>query len=615
MKKKHHKKQKQIQSQPKYNWFGTVASPLKRSKAPLISFLGLPPLKKQPKKTSSGVNFLGGANPSFSIKPSSLFIKERITTKKKRLSKWGDADMDGSPNWFDCDASNWAKDAENPVMSDTKGGVIGPQDKPVIKKRNIFERTKAWGKKQLPTKEGFDPKGAQEERDLTRLGELQQKKERQKQDIAEVKSKKAEILRIESEGGIVPAEEKKALDKKLKTQSKFEKELAKRQTVEELYAKTREAFGLGGPLGVQRAKEIAIEARLAAGKQATQKQIVALMAAEKKTALWGKEGRARRLAKAIPGIAQAEGVLGVVSGYGLGVGGHYTKEMRAKSARVRRLTQVAAGQVFGAGLTSIPSSSEPRGRGRPAGPSGEYKIGGKPVYEDDFRQWEIKQKSLNRMLPSNVQSQSLNPEYIEYMKQQQAQKEMEGKMKQMQQQNTQQQSNLSPGERLQQTYQNQDGEDMSMDMGQENVEGVDMPIPSDQAPQTEGMTNEAVQAIAEARRRTYVRSSQDEIKIAQHTAQQQDQILKAPNFMKGELKAAGGGMLSPVGPQIMDAPNAFTGEMRNINKNASDLGEVRLSERPQTNPFSETYLEIELGSGKPVIRHRPREKWMDGSAL
>ena len=85
--------------------------------------------------------------------------------------------------------------------------------------------------------------------------------------------------------------------------------------------------------------------------------------------------------------------------------------------------------------------------------------------------------------------------------------------------------------------------------------------------------------------------------------------------MKGELKAAGGGILTPTGPQIMDAPNAFKGEMRNVYKQSSDLGEIRLSERPQTNPFGNEYLSIEIGSGKPVIRRRITEKWMDGSAL
>jgi len=173
------------------------------------------------------------------------------------------------------------------------------------------------------------------------------------------------------------------------------------------------------------------------------------------------------------------------------------------------------------------------------------------------------------MLPSAQQSAELNPEYVAYMQAQQEQ---------------------------QSTPQTETAPFME-------EEGMPPEAPNGEQQMLEQESG-------------YTRASPDEIKIAQYRAQQLDNPLYAPNFMKGQLRNAGGSILTPIGPNILDAPQIFKGEMRNIVKrNLNEEGEIKIGERPSVNPYGETYLEIELGSGKPVIRKRPREKWISGEAL
>jgi hypothetical protein len=557
---------KHKQKEPEYNWFGTTSKSSK-TKYKSISFLGLGKASKR-NPIKRDVSFLGKSNPNLKMTPSTLFRKENIK-KRKKLSRYGDADMDGTPNYLDCDPTNWMKDAKK-----------GPKLRDVLKK--TFEDIR-----NPPGSESRMNREISKELDTARHNIFEERKAlRQKKQYAN-------------------KEEMTMLNKQEKGLNKEAKFLAKQEGAEKLFKKYSEASKISGPAGSVAMKGAAIEEKRRSGGKVSQKQILAYEKALKKTKMFGKEGTAVRGLKAIaPGV---ESALGAVTGYGLGPKGTYTQEMRVKSARIKRMTQVAVGQLFGPALTARGFDSEPRARGRPSGPSGEYKIGGKPVYEEEYRQWEAKQNAMNRMLPSEVQSASLTPEYIEYMKAQEEKKRQEATIKALSQQQNQISTKGVPS-----TPQYEGQEQMSMAEDNE-MDNMTEDVPSDQAPITEGMTSEQAQAISEMRR-SYTRSSPDEIRQAQYAAEQKDNILSAPNFMKGELKAAGGSILTPNGPQIMDAPNAFKGELRNVTQ-GEDRPTVTLSERPQTNPYGDEYLEIELGSGKPVIRKRPREKWMTGEAL
>ena len=600
------------------------------------------------------VNFLGLA-PHKKEKP--LYRKESV--KSKHLSKWGDADMDGSPNYFDCDARNWLKDQQDPAVQQAEAQSMKGNDAQdiltqVAKKDAAFAaatappimeglKDAANTRKRRVTKEyiqtgikkglnlagekitnKFSAKGMKEYGARSYEGgfvagvkELfgkqkrgtaaEEELRRSKQDVAEKKR-----ALVASKGTMSEESYSKGLKEIAAMEAPIIAHEGKMAAAEKGYAKYREAIETPGLAGKIKLAQLKIDEKKAAGKIPTSKEIGALVKAEKKVKLFGEKGK--NVLVRVPG----GGTLLTVTGANLGAGGVYSKEQRAKSARVRRMTATASGLLFGPNLTrsgmGATFGSEPRGRGRPAGPSGEYRIGGRPVYEGEFREWEAKQGALNRMLPSEAQSATLNPEYIDYLKRKQEQERMPQQKavatQQMTQQGQQRQPQAGMGNPSTQE-QNMQGQDMEYDTQQtQEGEYVDQAGIIDTPEDMQLHMPEAPGAP----RREYMRSTPEEIRQAQYAAQQQDEILNAPNFMKGELKAAGGGLLTPVGPQIMDAPNAFKGEMRNVTQK-SDLGEIHLSERPQTNPYSDTYVDIELGSGKPVVRQRPREKWATGEAL
>ena len=96
------------------NWFGKQPKQKKgkpKNKSKLnsgsVSYLGL-----SPKQAPQRINFFGirKKNKQYKMTPSPLFRKESIN--QKHLSRYGDADMDGSPNYFDCDPKDFMKDAK-----------------------------------------------------------------------------------------------------------------------------------------------------------------------------------------------------------------------------------------------------------------------------------------------------------------------------------------------------------------------------------------------------------------------------------------------------------------------------------------------------------------------
>jgi len=577
-----------MQNDNTINWFG---SPVKRKtkhksnsrkKSTVlptqVSYLGFDTKQKVPTVNFLGINI---KNKKYKMTPSPLFKKESI--KKKKLSKWGDADMDGSPNYFDCDPTNFLKDAkrltgteEQKMLYDVKGKI--KEDK---RKNSVFRSVakdftrgfKTFEKPYEPLKEEHEKR-----KDIKiKLGKERQDAIREYKKLISNTTDKKKIKQIEDNY-------REHISEINQDEKQYEKS---GERLKELKEKTAghvellQRVGIGGRIDRAQAT---VDAAHAAGKPETAKQAAELAKAKKRAKLVGDIQTEGKLSREILTKVPLGQVGRVLSGAAVDKSGEYSRELKAKSNRVRRMTNFAAGAVFGNLTHGMYTSSEPRGRGRPPGPSGEYKIGGRPVYEGEFQQYASKQAALNRMLPSEQQSASLNPEYIAYMKAQKA---------------------AERGET--QTVMTEDGMPM---------EGIP------QANQNEGypsmgssIMQTGQQQLEMQQKRAYNKATPEEVKAAQYQAQAVDNPLMAPNFMKGELKATGGNILTPIGPSILDAPQVFKGEMRNVTKSNPDEGIIKLGERPQTNPTGDSWLDVEIGSGKPVIRKRITEKWMDGRAL
>ena len=552
------------------NWFGKQPKQKKgkvKNKSKLnynsVSYLGLSP-KQAPQK----INFFGirKKNKQYRMTPSPLFRKESIN--QKHLSKYGDVDMDGSPNINDCDPINFLKDAEE----DEQGNRPKIKEVGVVAElKKIYGGTSSKIKKQLLGPKRYSPlREARESINTAKKQRIQKEKE--------IK----ELLQYD-----LPDKERKKYEKDLEElkvkKNKTETKEKKIFTAIGSSKKIAEMLKGTGPAATRDIAIYNVQEKLAKGKKPNIKELKSLTKIQKRMRLVGdieQEGKlSRDILTKVPG-----GEIGrVITGAGVLKSGEYSGALKAKAARVRRMTGFAAGQVFGPNLTRTNFDSEPRGRGRPSGPSGEYKIGGRPVYEEEFQQYSAKQNALNRMLPSGTQSQTLNPEYIAYMKAKAA---------------------AERGET--QTVMTEDGMPME---GQVSESSQELPKMGTSMMQT------GQQQIDMQNKRAYNRAAPDEIKQAQYQAQAMDNPLNAPNFMRGELKATGGSLLTPIGPSILEAPKVFQGEMRNVTQSNPDEGEVKLGERPQTNPYGDEFLDIELGSGKPVLRKRIRERWMTGEAL
>lgn len=675
------------------DFFGIRKKPKRMVSGP-FSFLGKP--TSVARVPSTNVRFLGGTvnrvpNPrpfiSFPDKKkftsipniklgwgTPLYRKESIL--QKRLGKWGDADMDGSLNAFDCDPRIFSKDVykrkvgtgayvrvggagkkgnKKVVMRADSDNANKNQELTMMKQftkalTNLAKKREAKVEGERPGRKRL-PKEVKEERARARyeakrlsvatgvkgIKGLRQRFQRisampeEYEDYqtkvavreAAVKDAESDLARIQEELALktqrleAPGRKSKRLKEQLKKAIKTDKDLMKEA---EENIKSIKAFKIEG---VPKAEEISImrpikaakeigkrvsiqfkspelkrleaerEEKLKEGKEITLKEIQKieeLRSQEEKHPykLIAKQVKAGATAKTGYQLASALGMKVELDKFGekrayfipVGKGGEYTEAAKAKSKRVKRIVTKGLGTVFGPSL--LQERFGPAIRGRPRGPSGKYMIEGKPVFEEEYQKWAMEQRAKNRILPS-VQQQSP-------LTQSQA---IPGSMPEQEQPMPQ----LTDEELAQLTPEEQQmmSEQMQIKEGEHSAIGLASPV-------------ERPQQVQRG-------PSIEEIKEAQHVLQYQDNILKAPNIMRGELHATGGSLLTPTGPQIMDAPNPFKGELRKMGTQKGDTSEVKLGERPQTNPYGDEYIDIELGSNRPVLKRRPREKWMTGEAL
>lgn len=203
-------------------------------------------------------------------------------------------------------------------------------------------------------------------------------------------------------------------------------------------------------------------------------------------------------------------------------------------------------------------------KGRPEGPSGKYFIpgvGAVGVYQ--YRTWLRQQKRVSRLKMMNGGGYN-------------SQSQMQGESQQR----------FAPTEQVM----------------------IDEAAPAEQFNEME--------RISEPMQPTQIRpvgtDGMDYEKQMQLIMQQRDSILLAPQFLKGELKNAGGDILSDSGrPNILQAPNINLGQMRNLQAR----NPVELGERPITNPSGNYFTTIDPITGNPILQRRISEKWLDGRAI
>jgi len=618
-----------------YDFFGIGRKKTRTS----ISYLGLTPVKisNKPNSQLAVVNFIGKPIPFtnnqragrpirfLELKP--LYKKE--STKQKRLSKWGDADMDGSPNYFDCDPHNFLKDAKRIPKDIAKD--YGKKENKNTLEAQIAAAIKSGkpGRRRLSREEKVSRARAKTEESIRRFSGAKIKgkytsaelaaeeailrgkipKAKYIKNIAEgrsrqiltmkpkVKAKETERYKVyetQEKKLVIPFKTKTQLkdlkqDEGIKMQA-YENEYYlkhkkwpseevinkfKQKELKELYEyekatspeamkdieEKREVIRLGKKKEKTIGMELA-EHEAKVKRQEDRRERVERMAERVKRVLTGKAAIDALKRIEIHPSAIIEKGKQIAKGAGKALTTTYGKEERIATQKVRRLVKSGLGTAFGGAL--LQTKFGPAIKGRPGGPSGKYMIEGKPVYEEEYSKWAAEQRALNRLTPSTTQQAPIA-------------------------ETTEQQ--LTAENITQQQEQSQ--------------------YPTETSPMSAGQIDATKYTEPFQRGPT-----EEELKMAQEIAQQQDNVLNAPNILKGELKATGGSLLTSTGPQIMDAPNAFKGQLRTLNRgDPASIGEIHLSERPQTNPYGDEYVDIDLGSGKPRLKKRPSERWIDGRAL
>ena len=187
------------------NWFGKQPKQKKgkpKNKSKLnsgsVSYLGL-----SPKQAPQRINFFGirKKNKQYKMTPSPLFRKESIN--QKHLSRYGDADMDGSPNINDCDPINFLKD----VKEDEQGNRPKIKEVGVVAElKKIYGGTSSKIKKQLLGPKRYSPlREARESINTAKKNRIKEEKEI----LEKLKYELSDKERKKYENDLLELEEKK----------------------------------------------------------------------------------------------------------------------------------------------------------------------------------------------------------------------------------------------------------------------------------------------------------------------------------------------------------------------------------------------------------------------
>jgi len=227
------------------------------------------------------------------------------------------------------------------------------------------------------------------------------------------------------------------------------------------------------------------------------------------------------------------------------------------------------------------------GRGRPSGPSGKYIVDGEPVTESEYQEIRtIENKKRKAMGYAKIPTKSYA---LNTIKQAVSRQENAGAI---------------PEQEVGQAV---------------PMREIETPIQESTQAVPQEYTYKEGEAIPEELYEEPTQQSQQPqrqmtVEEAQFQEQANDNILRAPNIMKGELNQTSGIFREDPKYNILNAPNFNQGGLRNVGQ-TEEAQSVTLGERPNSNPYGTEYTEIEPGTGRVILKRRPQEKWMTGESL
>lgn len=218
-------------------------------------------------------------------------------------------------------------------------------------------------------------------------------------------------------------------------------------------------------------------------------------------------------------------------------------------------------------------------RGRPSGPSGTYMINGQPIYENEFKKIltiENRKRRLRGMAPypsviKSIQTtDEIDPQRLKEMQAKQA---------------------------VERTQPSSVVQEAPQEYVEEQYTQAQQPSQAQQRYETVEATDQTPEGAVEAE---------------QYKEQQDDNVLHAPNINKGELQSTAGIFQETPETNILNAPQFMKGGLRNVQE---EKQMVTVGDGPQSNPYGDEYMEFDPGSGRPILKRRPREKWATGEAI
>jgi hypothetical protein len=538
----------------------------------------------------------------FSVdKKSSLVSSEALLYGKKRLNKYGDKDMDGSPNAFDCSPGRVDKDGFfSNLLHRASGGKWGQSDSDYKAERvakakapRFTEKVSRYISKHSAGRFGKSKEALAEakservesakgdwlkkykssmKRTALKPGTLDKINERIEQLRDKVDKAPTEKIITDKEGNIVKVKTgegtKSYYKDKLAKMEKYAKEGS--ETKAHRWARLqREKLDISEKIGPAFEKYVSTpagkEGNWSKGATAASYRVRGKVAGVLATAL-----PASLLTPSITGIAKS------AQTYPTATGGKRKKGTTSRG-------EAQGGQ-----------------RGRPKGVY-KYSIPGQgPVDVYTWRKWDRKMRAMQRL---SGQSQ-------EQLQAQQA-------------------AQMNIPEDLEPTKGFNDTGNYDTQQYQAPVTYAEGNLPPDQMIEVKNQQqqyqrsawNQRYQQMVAIKRREMEAAQMaskplNPMQIAQLQEQKSDLILNAPSIMRGEMESTTrhGLTYTPPEQNILNAPNANMGQLRNINQ-GGEIPAVRLSEKPITNPYGDQYTDIDPISGKSYIKTRIREKWADGRAL